>query len=52
LALQRANSKFSERFRTVERLMKEAGKPMTAENADLMNAFWEQAKRELKPAQD
>lgn len=47
LALQRANSKFSERFRIVERLMKEAGKPMTAENAGLMNAFWEQAKHRL-----
>jgi tetrapyrrole methylase family protein/MazG family protein len=44
LALQRTNSKFTNRFRHVEKKMKEAGQNMKKENLDLMESFWNEAK--------
>jgi tetrapyrrole methylase family protein/MazG family protein len=45
VALQRTNSKFVNRFKAVEKRMKEAGKEMRAANLTLMDQFWEEAKR-------
>ncbi len=47
VALNRTNNKFTQRFKTVEREMKTAGKSMTAENLSVMDAFWNKAKEEL-----
>ena len=44
VALQRTNVKFCKRFAHVEKKMKECGKPMTAENLELMDRFWNEAK--------
>jgi tetrapyrrole methylase family protein/MazG family protein len=44
LALRRTNAKFAERFRHVEKRMKETGKQMCVENLDAMDAFWNEAK--------
>jgi tetrapyrrole methylase family protein/MazG family protein len=44
LALNGAIEKFSRRFRHVEKRMAEAGKPLAAENMDLMDSFWNEAK--------
>jgi tetrapyrrole methylase family protein/MazG family protein len=44
-ALRRTNSKFIERFRHVEKRMKETGQEMKQENLDVMDAFWNEAKK-------
>ncbi|MDR2303286.1 MAG: nucleoside triphosphate pyrophosphohydrolase [Treponema sp.] len=44
-ALQRTNNKFTERFKHVEKRMKEAGMEMKRENLALMDEFWDEAKR-------
>jgi tetrapyrrole methylase family protein/MazG family protein len=44
VALQRTNNKFTERFKHVEKRMKEAGMEMKQENLTLMDKFWEEAK--------
>ena len=44
LALQRTNIKFTERFKYVEKSMKEKGEELKAENLDLMEKFWQEAK--------
>jgi tetrapyrrole methylase family protein/MazG family protein len=49
LALQRTNITFERRFRHVEKRMKEAGAVMNGDNLAMMDALWEEAKREEKP---
>ena len=44
LALQRTNIKFTERFKCVEKRMKDAGKEMNAQNLDIMDHYWNEAK--------
>jgi len=44
LALRRTNSKFVERFKYMERRMKETGQEMKKENLEIMDAFWNEAK--------
>jgi tetrapyrrole methylase family protein/MazG family protein len=44
IALERANSKFSRRFKFIEQRMKESGAEMTKENIDLMEDLWQEAK--------
>jgi tetrapyrrole methylase family protein/MazG family protein len=46
VALQRTNIKFCERFRHVEKSMKERGLEMNHENLPAMDGFWNEAKRE------
>jgi tetrapyrrole methylase family protein/MazG family protein len=46
LALRRTNGKFTERFKYVERGMKETGREMKGENLSQMDALWEEAKKE------
>ena len=49
VALQRTNTKFIRRFGYVEKKMKESGTVMKAENLELMDQFWNEAKTsELK----
>lgn len=45
LALARTNSKFTERFRHVERSMRKAGIPMDKDHLREMDLFWDEAKR-------
>ena len=44
LALQRTNIKFTERFKHVEKCMKKSGHEMKAENLNLMDKYWNEAK--------
>jgi tetrapyrrole methylase family protein/MazG family protein len=44
VALRRTNSKFVERFKHVEKKMKESGQEMKRENLGVMDAFWNEAK--------
>ena len=44
VALQRTNTKFSGRFRHVEKRMKETGQEMNAGNLNVMDQFWNEAK--------
>jgi MazG family protein len=44
VALRRTNGKFVERFKYVEKKMKETGQEMTKENLDVMEKYWQQAK--------
>jgi len=44
VALRRTNSKFVERFKYVEKKMKESGQEMKKENLDIMDRFWNEAK--------
>lgn len=46
LALAATNEKFSRRFRHVEKRMADSGKELCAENMALMDAFWDEAKKE------
>jgi tetrapyrrole methylase family protein/MazG family protein len=46
LALQRTNGKFTERFKYVEKGMKETGREMKGENLSQMDALWEEAKKQ------
>ena len=43
-AMARANARFAERFRTVERLAAERGIEMHRASLDQLDALWEQAK--------
>ena len=44
VALRRTNSKFVERFKYVEKKMKETGQEMKKENLNIMDSFWNEAK--------
>jgi len=44
VALQRTNAKFTERFKYVEKKMKENGTAMNPDNLEAMDSFWEEAK--------
>ncbi|MDR1839140.1 MAG: nucleoside triphosphate pyrophosphohydrolase [Treponema sp.] len=44
VALRRTNGKFVERFKYVEKKMKESGREMKKENLDIMDTFWNEAK--------
>jgi len=44
LALRRTNSKFIERFKYMEKKMKETDQEMRQENLDLMDRYWNEAK--------
>jgi len=48
VALRRTNSKFVERFKYVEKKMKETGQEMKKENLEIMDKFWEEAKEQMK----
>lgn len=45
LAFRRANDRFAERFRTVERLAVEAGSDLAAMSLEELDSLWERAKR-------
>ena len=45
VALQRTNSKFTERFKHVEKRMKETGSEMKAGNLEIMDQYWNEAKK-------
>jgi tetrapyrrole methylase family protein/MazG family protein len=44
VALQRTNLKFTERFKHVEKRMKETGQAMTPQNLAVMDQYWNEAK--------
>ena len=44
VALRRTNSKFVNRFKYVEKKMKETGTEMKKENLEIMDSFWNEAK--------
>ena len=44
VALQRTNIKFTERFKHVEKRMKESGQEMKAGNLEIMDRYWNEAK--------
>jgi tetrapyrrole methylase family protein/MazG family protein len=44
IALERANTKFTRRFKHVEKQMKKSNAEMKRENLKLMDSFWEEAK--------
>jgi tetrapyrrole methylase family protein/MazG family protein len=44
VALQRTNLKFTERFKHVEKRMKETGRAMTPQNLAAMDQYWNEAK--------
>jgi len=44
VALQRTNTKFTERFKYVEKRMKESGQEMKAHNLAVMDKYWNMAK--------
>ena len=44
VALRRTNGKFVDRFKYVEKKMKETGQEMKKENLEIMDKFWEEAK--------
>ena len=44
VALERTNQKFCKRFKFVEQSMKDAGIPMTNDNLEQMDSFWDKAK--------
>ena len=46
MAIQRTNSKFTERFKHVEKRMKEAGQEMNAGNLAVMDKYWNEAKKQ------
>lgn len=48
IALSRANSKFSRRFKFIEQHIKERGREMSKENIELMEDLWREAKRHEK----
>jgi len=45
VALRRTNSKFVDRFKYVEKKMRETGQEMKKENLDVMDGYWEEAKK-------
>jgi len=48
VALRRTNSKFVNRFKYVEKMMKESNQEMKKENIEVMDQFWNQAKNNLE----
>ena len=48
VALRRTNSKFIERFKYVEKMMKESNHEMKKENLEIMESFWRAAKQKYK----
>ena len=44
VALQRTNVKFTERFKHVEKRMKDTGTEMNSENLEVMDRYWNEAK--------
>jgi tetrapyrrole methylase family protein/MazG family protein len=48
VALQRTNIKFVNRFKYIEKMMKETEQEMKIENIAVMEEYWEQAKKALK----
>jgi uncharacterized protein YabN with tetrapyrrole methylase and pyrophosphatase domain len=44
-ALQRTNTKFTERFKYVEKQMKENRQEMKAQNLAVMDKYWDEAKK-------
>jgi len=44
IALQRTNTKFTDRFKYVEKRMKETGQEMNAQNLAVMDQYWNEAK--------
>ena len=51
-ALDVANKKFERRFRSVENKMKKAHLPLKCENIDMMEAFWQETKKEEAKRQE
>jgi tetrapyrrole methylase family protein/MazG family protein len=45
IALNRTNSKFIDRFKYVEKKMKETGQEMKKENLNIMDKYWNEAKK-------
>ena len=45
LALQKTNVKFTKRFKHVEKSMKESGEEMNPKNLDIMDKYWNEAKK-------
>jgi len=45
VALRKTNGKFVKRFKYMEKKMKETGQEMRAENLDVMDGFWDEAKK-------
>jgi len=45
VALRRTNVKFADRFKYVEKKMKETGQEMKKENLDIMDGYWNEAKK-------
>ena len=45
VALNRTNNKFINRFKYMEKKMKETGREMKPENLDIMDQFWNEAKK-------
>nr|AFK83724.1 MazG family protein [uncultured bacterium 35A20] len=45
VALRRTNGKFTERFKYVEKKMKETGQEMNNENLEIMEGFWIESKK-------
>ena len=46
VALRRTNGKFVQRFKYMEKMMKETGQEMKPENLDVMDQYWNDAKNE------
>jgi len=46
VALQRTNIKFTERFKFIEKRMKETGMEMNAQNLNIMEQYWNEAKKQ------
>ena len=46
VALRRTNGKFVQRFKCVEKKMKESGRVMEKANIDIMDKFWNEAKEQ------
>ncbi len=47
LALRRSNTKFEARFRHVEKNMQKDGIEMSPEVLEIMDRYWDEAKRQL-----
>jgi len=47
VALRRTNSKFTNRFKYVEKKMKETGQGMNKENLDIMDEYWNESKSSI-----
>jgi len=52
IALRRTNSKFTGRFKYVEKMMKASGGEMKKENLEIMDKFWNEAKTATKAGQN